>query len=566
MINRYYRLINKNQLNLIRTTFLKTDKFHTLKINYQDSNFNNANNNNIENKSDIYDGTLIENNKIIETAEIKKEAAKVTPLTNTYQGHELGKYNRDLESKIKNKRLDEAYKIIQKIKTKNIQPDLVTFNLILSSIQFNKDFNLSLNVLKDLLSLGLTPDVITINHLLEIAINSGLKIELVKEIAKELNIKLNSQSYEIILKGYFLRKEYESLILYYERYLTKKDIQLSYKTYQMIIITHCKLGQFDLVLELIQKPNKKILNWAIPSDPIHLVTYLRLFLENYHIKGSSYLFQLISNKGIHLDEGTCLNALNVAGRYGDTMLTTLSLKALSKIKVNLKEQHFIPIIESYLKGNKMEDYEKAIYLLKLMEQSHLKLEYKLLGNQMTEYFITNLHQSKLFFQFLKENNINFILCYNLLLSTYWEIMDVGRANEIFNLILTNDDLTPDIDTFNIMLKGYSKSNSIDKKDALLTQMTSYNIPKDQETYTQLIQLILAPLTLSNHNYEEAFTYLEEMKQKNYLPSYHLYATLIRRCAKARDPRAYIALDEMFQLGYNPPPSLRRYIETGGVSI
>jgi hypothetical protein len=125
--------------------------------------------------------------------------------------------------------------------------------------------------------------------------------------------------------------------------------------------------------------------------------------------------------------------------------------------------------------------------------------------------------------------------------------------------------SPNIDTFNALLQGCSKTTG--RKAfamSLAADMVELNIRPDALTYDRLMLVCLGE---EHEDYEDAFGYLEEMGRvlgtgmdgRPVGPRQGTWVQLVRRCAREGDGRAWAALEEMGRRGM-PTRKLRRAVE------
>lgn len=91
---------------------------------------------------------------------------------------------------------------------------------------------------------------------------------------------------------------------------------------------------------------------------------------------------------------------------------------------------------------------------------------------------------------------------------------------------------------------------------ILSDLKAAQITPDRDTYTRII---LTYLGQQGATYDQAFLYLEEMKDAGWIPTSGLYATFVKKCVYHGDDRAVGLLAEMKKVGY-PINSLEHYIE------
>jgi pentatricopeptide repeat protein len=149
-------------------------------------------------------------------------------------------------------------------------------------------------------------------------------------------------------------------------------------------------------------------------------------------------------------------------------------------------------------------------------------------------------------------------------------IDISALNALIHASVALDDLQravgayksfseyglmPDLNTFNILLRGCVVAGHRDLGSLLLADMKEAKIKPDRETYQQFISLCL-----TQDNYEDAFFYLEEMKAAGHVPPSSVYVSIIKKCLSAGDTRYTIAVEEMRETGYVMPLDLTRDME------
>ncbi|CAJ0625828.1 11574_t:CDS:2 [Entrophospora sp. SA101] len=292
---------------------------------------------------------------------------------------------------------------------------------------------------------------------------------------------------------------------------------------------------------------------------------LRVCAYQYNVEGVIKCWDIVTKDGLGLDEGLCINLLNLASVSGETKLATEVLKYLKTVRklVNLELYHLEPYLEAFvIKG----DLKKAFDVLNIIRSSNHVPTMKTISSvvkyieKSTElidkayYTLEELH---------KEGKKVDILAFTAIIIACKRInnmpnsADLKRAVETFKSI-EKFGIKPDLDTFNALINVTIYSGHKELGEEIFNELKeAYGLKPNIDTYRRMIFLCL-----NQPNYEDAFKYLEEMKSKDILPSIEIYERIIRKCVMNSDARAKIALEEMCKFGYRPTTDITDSVKFG----
>ncbi|KAJ9059901.1 DNA-dependent ATPase mgs1 [Entomophthora muscae] len=411
----------------------------------------------------------------------------------------------------------------------------------------------------------ISPNVSTFNLLLELSTRNGVYVEYLSMLAKSMGIQFNALSREIIIRGMLQRGEYTMLLNTWEQWLRDPQISSTVTplTLQLVIMAYARSGYSNAALTLLQDPGTRAISSPTPK---WLMSLLRIFIRNQYANGAFFLLSKVMNAKVLPDEGACIEGLNVAAKVGHSEFTSLLVQVLGALKVELKDWHFVPIIQAYLKSPSENDWRRAIHVTRVMSSGGVSLESYSISPPLVAHFADNLHLARSLEECLKGAQYPYIILWNILIEAYIKTGQLEAATALFRYVCDSSiehvipGLVPDIETFDIMFKGAVTAGLPKLANQVETIMPQFDIPLSLTSYSSLIQLELTKL-----EYDSAFFYLESMQSMGIKPSREIYSAIITRCAKERDPRAYVALEEMESFGYQAGSYLRRMIETGGVA-
>jgi hypothetical protein len=249
-----------------------------------------------------------------------------------------------------------------------------------------------------------------------------------------------------------------------------------------------------------------------------------------------------------IPEGLCLHVLSTAARHGHPALATSVFDALATLKIQYKSQHFLPLVEAYVRCG---DIRQAFIVLDIMRQSCL--------TQPQIYMLTPLIKAigkstqsldRAFFILQdivqKEGKRIDIVAFNCLLAACIHLNDASRAVSTYR-DAASLKVQPNLETYNILLHAAQIVGHVDLAMYILSELKAAQLAPNADTYGRIIITFLAQ---PDATYDQAFLYLEEMKAAGHIPSAGIYATFVKKCVYHNDDRALAVLEEMEKVGHN----------------
>ncbi|WVF68838.1 hypothetical protein IAT40_003611 [Kwoniella sp. CBS 6097] len=254
------------------------------------------------------------------------------------------------------------------------------------------------------------------------------------------------------------------------------------------------------------------------------------------------------------DEGLIIAMLNTAGRWGRPDFASTMLERLP----NPQERHLAPLLEAFCNAGQVPN---AFHVLASIRDAGLAPTMATV--QPIAAVLTNTEVIDQAFYALEDMHkagqpID-ITALNALIDASARLGDLQRARAT-QTAAADMGLTPNVDTFNLVLECCVKSQYRPLGDTILSEMVAQDISPDATTYEALIRLCLTQPT-----YEDAFYYLEKTKSSGFKPSYAIYDALIRKCLKLNDSRWRLVADELKDVGYKIESDLHEFINSGGKS-
>lgn len=210
-----------------------------------------------------------------------------------------------------------------------------------------------------------------------------------------------------------------------------------------------------------------------------------------------------------------------------------------------KEHHLTPLIEAFCRDGRVPD---AIEAVTLMREGGI--EPSLMTVRPIVDILRNAEVLDQAFYCLedryKEGKPVDLAVFNALIHAAGRIGDLQRARAT-QLAASELGLTPDQDTFNLVLAACASTRHRDLAQTVLAEMSDAGFSPNASTYDSLVRL-----ALGQTEYEDAFYYLEKMKADGIKPPRDLYKSIGMKCVANDDKRYTLVEDEMEAVGYGRP--------------
>ncbi|TRM69556.1 hypothetical protein BD626DRAFT_390890 [Schizophyllum amplum] len=242
--------------------------------------------------------------------------------------------------------------------------------------------------------------------------------------------------------------------------------------------------------------------------------------------------------GVIPDEGLCLAVLAVAARHGQAEFAiSQPLTTIASAGITLSHKHIAPVIEAFGAGGNLRD---AFTFLHSLPNFNLEPPLSSLEAVAAHCLpdIDAIDSAWATVDELHSASQLSIAALNTIILAAAHHSDLQRALGAYKSLPTYN-LTPDTDTFNILLDACVAAQHRQLGDALLADVKAAGVPVARGTYDRMVRLCL-----TQPEYDDAFFYLNEMEAAGYVPPASLYEAIVRKCAGAGDTRYEIALEEM----------------------
>ncbi|ORX94728.1 hypothetical protein K493DRAFT_220753, partial [Basidiobolus meristosporus CBS 931.73] len=449
--------------------------------------------------------------------------------------------------------LETVKKLINDMKEANIQPNLKTYNLLAGSYMRAGKQEGVLETLAEMKQLGITPTVSTYDTLLQ-SIRAVGNIPFIMDLMEKDQIPLTQNSYEYLVHSMVWNKRLEQALDILDS-MKERKIRPTESTYSHIINGCIDVDETELAYKFLKDSEAK--SMFVPRS-----AYIRTLYAcaRSHESNVEELWRKVTG-ALNLKplEGLCMEVLNYACRAGKPDLAADVLRVLTQSKITCKEQHFAPLFEAFI-SNK--DWKSALNIVDVMVNAKIEPEPTFMEpfKNAIEKSASDLDDAYMAIENLREDGKKVhISAFNTIVSACAHLGDVKRA---FAAVTDAPKLgiQADIETYNAILDACARSHNKEIAEKVYHEIKATGLKPNADTFFRLIAV-----SCQQSDYEDAFGYLEETKENNIVPPASAYVLLVRKCARERDSRARIAMEEMEVFGYPVTNELKKYVETGGMA-
>ncbi|KAF2136097.1 uncharacterized protein K452DRAFT_148359 [Aplosporella prunicola CBS 121167] len=350
---------------------------------------------------------------------------------------------------------------------------------------------------------------------------------------------LRADGHQDVIAGLLRERQYE-LALDRLDTMVREGIRIEKWLYDMTVYMLCDIEEVDEALRIIKHRTE--------SGEMHISRGVWHCLIDaasscLHHEATEYVWNRQVRSGyLNPASGICFNVLTTAARHGDAALATDVFRLLSDRKEIFTQQHYEVLIDTYLFVG---DIRTALSILCIMhETSTPPDEYS--TRRIYKWARVHTGRSQEAFDILKSlkesgQAVPVVAGHALIEATVYR-GDLDLAIEQYKALHIICDGGPTTTTFNILLRGCQKRK--DLAMFLAAEMVARKIEPDSLTYDRLLLVCL----MDEQDYEDAFRYYEEMRNRGWNPRPATFVAMARRCAREQDQRAWEVLEMMKECG------------------
>ncbi|EPS36615.1 hypothetical protein H072_9820 [Dactylellina haptotyla CBS 200.50] len=424
----------------------------------------------------------------------------------------------------------------------------------------------AISLLAELKAEGFVPNSTIFHNLLKIFAHSPdyLSMEAVlKEMKTVYWIEPDTEGAQYILQHYLATGQIERALEMFDERRSKGE-KIHYNTYMEIIKALGRVNEVEEAMRIMFEFQKEWGSLSAGLQPIAWYELLNIAASNYHIDGVSYIWRKVvqtppanpgtSRNTLNPDDGLCLKVLNTAARHGNPKLALEVFRILTLRGVPFQEPHFAALIAAYARNGELTPAFRALTLMRNQNIQTTPTTANAIVEALTSTgSIANVDSAyatlKDFVNSSNKNEVVEITGFNAVLAACVKLGDLERALGVYTECTTLN-VAPNTETFNILFAGCVECSSPPNKELamfLANEMKEMGLRPDFVTYEELLKVSL----YQQGDYEDAFVYLEEMKEvvEGGKVRPMVYEWIAARLHEKGDERFNMVVEEMKSLGY-----------------
>ncbi|KAL8529159.1 hypothetical protein ACS0TY_006567 [Phlomoides rotata] len=241
---------------------------------------------------------------------------------------------------------DEAFSILEKMKKiPNCQPDVFTYSILIKSCLQVCDFNKAQYLLSDMKMLGVIPNTITYNTLID-AYGKAKKFTEMESVLVHMLRQRDCQpdvwTMNSTLRAFGGSGQIEMMEKCYEKF-QRAGIEPSIKTFNILLDSYGKSGNYEKMSVVMQYMQKYHFSWT-------LITYnivIDAFGRAGDIKQMEFLFRLMQSERIKPNCVTLCSLVRAYGNAGKAEKIAAVLRFVDNSDVMLDTVFFNCLVDAY---------------------------------------------------------------------------------------------------------------------------------------------------------------------------------------------------------------------------
>ncbi|KAJ2162055.1 hypothetical protein GGF46_000930 [Coemansia sp. RSA 552] len=428
------------------------------------------------------------------------------------------------------------------------------------------DTNGCVKVLRDMRTRSVPIEDAQYTHVLSVASrqHDTLGIFAVEEEMNAADVAAKANSRTVFVNGVIASLCARGQVEYaYSMYTNMGDVVPMRAAIQVLVGSLCAIGEVDEAMEILRAAEGR--GMALSQE---------LYLQILHNAGRymneaafrhSYR-QLTTMFATQITEGDLLCGLDLAARAGDATLASGIVSRLKHSDYPLGEHHYEPILDALVRSAQ---WSSVFRILHMMRQGGFGAAAPTLRT-LTRCLVVDKHDAETLvthvFNALHEVRNDApracdAVTLNALIAALAYSGCVEAAAYRLDTWFTDLGVARTADSYAAVLRGCM----LTRNKTIAEQMLARMLDVDGLTPSKEVLELMLHISLMQHNYEDAFVYLESMRNASMMPSWRTYASIVRRCARVNDPRAHTALREMKEHGHYVTHALREFVDASNRS-
>ncbi|KAF5733085.1 pentatricopeptide repeat-containing protein [Tripterygium wilfordii] len=407
--------------------------------------------------------------------------------------------------------------LMEKMKEMDIQPDVVTFGILINHSCKYRRVDEALEVFermnggKESDAISVRPDVIIYNTLIDGFCKVGRQQEglgLVERMRSQTGCAPNTVTYNCLIDGFAKAGEIEKARELFDQ-MIKEGVLPNVITLNTVVDGMCRHGRISAAVNFFNEMQ----SFGLKGNATTYTVLINAFCNVNNIDKALELFDQMLTKRCPPDAivyYTLISGLSQAGRLDDA--SSIASKA-KEAGYGLDVVCYNTLIGGFCRKN---DIHRAFEMIKEMEEVGVKPD-SVTYNSLISFFsksgnLRTVH--RMLKKMIKDGLVPTVVTYGAIIESYCIKGKVDEAMTVFEDMCSASKVPPNTVIYNILINALCKNNDIEQALFLMDQMKLKRVRPNTTTYNAMFKCLKEKKWL-----EKAFELMDGMIEQACNPDY-----------------------------------------------
>ncbi|KAI5647191.1 hypothetical protein M9H77_33196 [Catharanthus roseus] len=412
--------------------------------------------------------------------------------------------------------------LMNEMKEKKIQPDVVTFGILINNLCKMRRVDQALEVFKSMRGekesggISVEPDSVIYNTLIDGLCKVGRQeegLELMEKMRSQDGCRPDTATYNCLMDGFCKAGEIDRAFELFNQ-MNSDGVEPNVITLNTLLNGMSKSGRVSTAIQFFDEMQGK----GLRGDATSYTILITAFCSVNNIEKAMKFFDQMLQNGISPDATvyySLISGLSQAGRMDDASFVVSKMRAsgfcLDIISYNV-------LISGFCRKNK---FDKAVELFEQMDESGVMPD-RVTFNTLISYFGEKGHLGivhRLMEKMLKDGIRPNIVTYGAMIHAHCEAGKLEEAMQIYKQMSSGPGpwgpgKSPNTIIYNTLINAHCKANKIEIALSLLDDMKDKGVRPNTSTFNSLLRALQ-----ENHWLEKAFELMDQMTNMACNPDY-----------------------------------------------
>ncbi|KAK1364301.1 Pentatricopeptide repeat-containing protein [Heracleum sosnowskyi] len=405
--------------------------------------------------------------------------------------------------------------LLQGMKDKGMQPDVVTFGILIKHLCKFHRVDEALDVYQKMVDgsegILIRPDIILHNTLISGLCKVGRQdegLEMMEQMKLKHGCMPTTATFNSLIDGFCKAGELDRANELFDQ-MNEEGILPNIITVNTLVDGFCKHGRVHTAIKFFRQMQAKGLKGNVKT----YTSLLNAFYNSNNIEKSAELFDEMLDTGCSPDAKvyyTMISGLTNAGRLDDASFIVLKMKEAG---FHLDTVAYNVLIGGFCRRKR---FDKAVELLADMEENNVNPD-NVTYNTLISHFSENgdfKTAHKVMKKMVHDGIVPTVVTYGALIHAYCLAGNLDEAERLFRSMCSTSSIPPNNVIYNILINSLCKNGKVDGALSLMNDMKVKGVKPNTNTFNAMFK------GLYDKNWlDEALKLMDQMTQQACNPDY-----------------------------------------------